>query len=268
MQSGPKSSAPLSPRISIFEPFAPLWQFIAPAKLATAREKVEGFERAELVTRFRAAFHDGKRLASLLYADKLIALEIPPAFWHSHLSRCEFTVEQRFDLFAYDVRWLKSAYPKHVRAVRYRRMKTLLTGTERDFWREAEFTFYAGHRPAWKIVGSLSLTTLQQTDCWWLRSAPVARRLQAATDKRDRVFAALQDGLKGTCRTVAFTDKDAKKLLFRRHQLWLCGQMAGGKPTETALRYKQMTGEMISRQLTANHLQKIDEVLRRIEMTS
>lgn len=251
-----------------FTPLAPLLQAIAPAKLAAARATVGGFERGELVTKFRSAFHAGKRLLSLLYADGLIAKGVPPTFWHSHLSRSDFNLEQRFSLFAYDVRWLRAAYPDHSRVIRYRRGKLLLTGTEKDFWREAEFSFYAGRRPAWKIVGSLSLDERQQTDCQWLRSAPVARRLQAVTAKREHVFKALNEDLKGVRRTAAFTDEDAKGLLLRRHQLWLCGQMACGKPTETAQRYKQMTGESISRALAANHLRKVIAALRKIEMTS
>ncbi|UUZ64274.1 hypothetical protein LP417_03530 [Polaromonas sp. P1-6] len=229
---------------------------------------MEGFERDELVTKFRSAFHAGKRLASLLCADGLIAQGVPPTFWHSHLSRSDFNLVQRFDLFAYDVRWLRSAYPSHALTVRYRRCRLLLTGTERNFWHEAEFSFYAGRRPAWKIVGSLSLDERQQTDCQWLRSAPVARRLQAVTARRDRVFAALQEDLRGVRRIATFTDDDAKALLLRRHRLWLCGQMAGGKPSETAQRYRQMTGEIIGRALAANHLRKVDEVLRKTEVTS
>lgn len=268
MPPNPLNGSRASPPVQIFQPFAPLLQVIAPAKLAAARATVGSFERAELVTRFRAAFHDGKRLPSLLYADGLIAQGIPPAFWHSHLSRSDFTVEQRFDSFAYDVRWLRSAYPGHALTVKYERIRQMLTGSEKTFWHGVEYAFYGGRRPAWKLVGSLSLDERQQTDCHWLRSAPVARRLQSVTARRDRVFAALQEGLKGTRRTAAFTDEDARALLLRRHHLWLCGQMAGGKPTETALRYRQMTGEIISRALAANHLRKVDEVLRQNKMTS
>jgi hypothetical protein len=252
----------------LFQPLAPMLQAIAPEKLAAACAKVRSFERDELVTRFRSAFHAEKRLLSLLCADGLIARGTPPAFWHSHLSRSDFNVSQRFDLFAFDVRWLRSAYPDHIRAVRYERVKHMLTGSEKTFWHAAEYAFYAGRRPAWKLVGSLSLDERQQTDCWWLRSAPIARRFHAVASRRDKVFAALQDDLKGTRRTKAFTDDDAKHLLLRRHQLWLCGQMACGGPTETALRYWQMTGESISRALAANHLRKIDDVLRKSGMTS
>ena len=251
-----------------FTPLALLLQAITPAGLAAARVKVAAFERDELVGRFRSAFHSGKRVASLLYADGLISQGIPPAFWHDHQSRTDYSLEQRFDLFVHDVRWRRLAYPSPDSAVRYKRCKLMLTGPERDFWREAEFAFFAGRRPAWKIVGSLSLSAQQQTDCWWLRSTPVARRLQAVTAKRDQVFAALSEDLIHVRRTVAFTEDDANALLLRRHQLWVCGAMAGRKPTETAARFLQMTGQTISRQLAAKHLEKVDGVLRKIEMTS
>jgi len=44
--------------------------------------------------------------------------------------------------------------------------------------------------------------------------------------------------------------------------------MSCGKPTETALRFLQMTGETLARNLAAKHLQNVDAVLRKIEMTS
>jgi hypothetical protein len=250
-----------------FTPLAQLLQAIDPTGLARARVKVAGFDREELIARFRASFSAAKRKLAWLCADQLIQRGIPPAFWHDYRSRTDYSVEQRFDLFAYDVRWLRFAYPDHARIVRYTRCKQMLTGPEKDFWREAEFAFYAGRRPAWKIVGSLSLTVNQQTDCWWLRSAPVSRRLQAVTAKREQVFTALSENLKYVRRTATFTDDDAVGLLLRRHQLWLCGQMSGGKPTETAQRFHQLTGQSISRQLAANHLQKVEAVLRKIEMT-
>lgn len=259
----PASAAPVP-----FIPLAPLLHALAPAKLAEARVRVGRLHRDELIIRFQSAFHAGKRVVSLLCADSLISQGIPPAFWHSSLLQSNFSVTDRFDLFAHDVRWLRAAYPKHARTVRYDRYRSLLTGSETAFHREAEFAFYAGRRPAWKIVGSLSLDESQQMDCRWLRSAPVTRRLKVVTEKRDQVILALSEDLKGVRRTAQFSDVDAVESLLRRHRLWQCAQMADGKPTETARRYSQMTGESISRQVVANQLQKVDAVLRKNEMTS
>lgn len=258
------ATAPPVPSLSL----APSLQAIAPAKLAAARVILGGLNRDELLNKFRSSFHSGKRLASLLTADELIKRGTPPVFFHDPRSKADNKVEQVFDLFVYDIRWLRVAYPNHAGAVRYQRGKLMLTGTEKDFWREVEFAFYMGKRPAWKLVGSLSLNEKQQTDSAWLRSAPVSRRLQEVAAGRDTVFSALQQDVKSIRRIATFTDDDAKRLLVRRHQLWFCGQMARGKPTETALRYFQLTGQIISRALAAKHLEKVADVLRRIETTS
>jgi len=258
------SVAPVRPSA----PLAPRLQAITPAKLDAARATLASLPREALASKFQSAFHAGQRIVRLLCADELIGRGIPPAFWHDFQPHPAYTLEQRFDLFSFDVRWLRAAYPAHARAVRYPRGKLLLTGNDKDFWRESEFAFYGGRRPAWKLVGSLSLSTAQQTDCCWLRSAPVARRLQAVEDRCGKVLTALQEDLKHVRRTATFTDADAQALLLRRHQVWICGQMADGKPTETALRYRQLTGQTLSRQLAAKHLEKAGEVLREIEMTS
>jgi hypothetical protein len=242
-------------------------QTISLAAHLAAREKVSAFGREKVLGEFRSVFHQGRRKVSLVCADSLIEHGIPPAFWHDHRSTITYSLEQRFDLFAYDVRWLRAAYPSHARVVRYNRIKAMLDGSEKEFWREAEYAFFAGRRPVWKLVASFSLDVRQQTDCWSLRSAPVARRLEAVMAKREKVFRALQNDLMGVRRTVTFTDDDAKALLLRRHQLWMCAHMSDG-PTETAKRFLQMTGQTISRQLAAKHLLKIDDVLRRSEMSS
>lgn len=72
------------------------------------------------------------------------------------------------------------------RARGYQRGKLMLTGTEKDFWREAEFALYMGKRPAWKLVGSLSLNEKQQTDSAWLSCyiRPVVRQHVSAKDSR------------------------------------------------------------------------------------
>ena len=231
------------------------------SNLVTAQAKVESFPRDKLVNSFRLAFHTGKRAVCLLCADALIARGIPPAFWHSHLSRTDYSLEKRFDLFVYDVRWLRATYPYHARKVRYNRHKIMLTGIDKKFWAEVEYAFYAGRRPTWKLVRSFSLNEQQQTDCWLLRSARLARRLQSVTDRRNEVFEAIKEGMTHVRKTAKFTKEAAEALILRRHQVWLCGQMAKKKPSETARRFQQLTGISLTRQLVAKHLEKADSAL-------
>lgn len=258
-------SAPLpaaSPAAADFEPLAPLLQSIQPEKLDAARLRVAELDRERLIDVYRNAFASGKRLTAFIMADELTKRGIPPCFRLDHGAPPPGKIEQRFDLFVADLRWLRREYPDHAKAVRYRRSRTMLTGSERLFHAEAEYAFYSGHRPAWKIVASLSLNDIQQWDCVWLRSAPIKRHDAATQLIRERVFKSLHDDLKTVRRTVAFTDKDATATLLRRQQLWVCSRMVrDGSPTSIAARFRQMTGEEISRQVAAKQLQKIAAVL-------
>jgi hypothetical protein len=167
----------------------------------------------------------------------------------------------------FDLRWLRHRHADHYRHVRYLRYREILLSTESGFHRAAEFAFYAGKRPAWKIIGSLSLTERQQWDCVWLRSAPIKKH-QAVTDLTlNRITKVLNTDLQSVRRTVSFTHHSADIALTRRIALWVCSRMTNGSPTETALRYTQMTSEQITRQTVGKQLEKVREVLRRNEMT-
>lgn len=256
-----------SPVAAGFQPIAPLLHALSSEMLDAARRRVAGLDRGKLIDAYRCAFASDKRLAAFIMADELTARGIPPCFRLNHGAATSATLEQRFDLFLTDLRWLRRWYPDHVRIVRYQRSKTLLTGSEAPFHREAEYAFYQGRRPAWKLVASLSLDHRQQFDCYWLRSTPIKQRDAATHSMRERVFQALQDDLQSVRRTSTFTDEDAHATLLRRHRLWFIGRMVQDRsPTEVARRYQQMTGEQITRQAVGKQLEKISEVLSRAEM--
>ncbi len=250
-----------------FRPLAPLLQLIAPERLRAVQLRVAGLTRTEIITRFRLAFNADKRMAALAMADELIQRGIPPCFWHAS-APSEPNLEQRYDLMVFDLRWLRYWHADHYRHVRYGRYKDILISTEAGFHRAAEFAFYLGKRPAWQIIRSLSLTEHQQWDCVWLRLAPLNKH-QAVTDlKRNHVMKVLHADLQVVRRTAAFTQDSADIALTRRVALWVCSRMTNDSPTETALRYTQMTGEQITRQTVGKQLQKVREVLRKNEMTS
>ncbi|MBC7705732.1 MAG: hypothetical protein H7274_17540 [Rhodoferax sp.] len=249
------------------QPLARLVQGIAPDKLVAAATLLASLDRDRLLDRFRRSFHANNRRAALVIADALIERGVPPAFWHAPRSTVNYSLEQRADLLTYDVRWLRSAYPGHARVVRYERTRHMLSRVEAAHHRECLFAFYDGRRPLWKIVASLSLTNTQQHDCWLLRSAPVTNRHRVIQAMRDKVFATLPADLKGVRRTRTFTDDNARETLTRRHRLWLCAQMTDGNPTDIATRYRQLTGEVLSRQAVANQIAKVTAILRESEMT-
>lgn len=246
-----------------FQPLASLLAVQAPEKLEAVRSKLEGVGRDELIVLSRNSFDQGKRIVFYLVGDALTKRGIPPCFRLDHHAPPPTTIEQRFDLLLADLRWLRREYPNHSKAVRYRRCKVLLTGSDRLFHAEAEYAFWQGKRPAWRIVQSLSLTECQQLDCVWLRSAPIKKRDAATQAMRDMVFKALQDDLRAVRRTSAFSDDDAYASLIRRHALWLCARMTDGGPTETARRFRQLTGEGITRQTCQKQLGKIHVALKK-----
>lgn len=67
-------------------------------------------------------------------------------------------LHQRYDLLMADLAWLRRWHSDHAKVVRYRRCRVLIAGSDTQFQRESEYAYWAGRRPAWKLVGSLSLT--------------------------------------------------------------------------------------------------------------
>lgn len=234
----------------------------SPNMLHEVRVKVSRLARTDVSQRYRTAYADGKRLIAGIMAAELIERGIPPCFWHEVLALDDASMDQRADLVLADLAWLRRWYPGHVDAVRYRRGKALLTGSEAVFRRETEFAFYQGRRPAWKLVGSMSMTERQQWECAYLRSTPIKRLAEVTEMLSGRVQQALTDDLQATRRTAAFTDADAHASFTRRFALWRCARMVkDASPTEIAKRYHQMTGTSITRQAVAKQLEKVKAVL-------
>jgi hypothetical protein len=253
--------------VSGFQPLAPELRKITPEKSQAARLRVAEFDRNELIRKFQEAFHNGKRLVAFVLADELTRRGVPPCFRHSHLSSRTYSANQTFDLFLYDLRWLRERYPDHRRLIQYRRSRVLFDYGENSFHEEAGFAFYCGKRPAWQIVKSLRLSERQQLDCQWLQSAPIAKRCAATIEMRNHVFQTLAQSIDAVRRTASFTNEDANATLFRRLHLWVCSRYSETrKPTDIAFRYWQLTGESIGRQVVARQLQIMDEIIRKCEV--
>lgn len=252
-----------------FTPLAPLLRSVDPIKLDEARRRLCKIERAELIGRYRAAFAAGRRVEAYLTAEALVVQGVPPFAWHDALHVNGLTMTERFDLFMADLLWLRRHYPDHATNVRYQRCRAVLKGGTAVFHREAEFMWYAGRRPAWKLVGSLSLTERQQWDCVLLRSTPIKKRVEVTEAMRERAFKALQNDVQSVRRTASYGEAEAHATVCRRWALWLCMRMVRtNSPTEIAARYEQLTGTPITRQAVAQQLKKVRAVLAKIEMTS
>lgn len=247
-----------------FAAFAPALHVTPPEILSEIVRRLASLDRESVIRRYRAAYSEEKWSVAYLMAGELIARGIPPCFWHEALALDSLTVRQKEALTLADLAWLRRRHPDHVSAVRYQRGKALLTGNEAVFGREAAFLFYQGQRPAWKIVGTLSMTLPQQWESAYLRSTPVRREAEVTATLSARVRQALHDDLQTIRRTSTFNENDANESLSRRHALWHCSRMVkSGSPTEIAMRYEQMTGNPITRQTVAKQLEKVRSVLQR-----
>lgn len=253
---------PALPVGSAYAPLAPLLRATRPDVLGEARRRIAGLGRPELTRRYRSAYAEGKRLVAYLMAYELIERGIPPCFWHEPLALDDASVSQRADLVLADLAWLRRWHPDHVSAIRYKRGRALLTGSESVFIRETEFAFYQGKRPHWRIVSSMSMTERQQWEAAYLRSTPIKKAAEVTRVLRPRVQRALRDDLRTTRRTTAYGDVEAAATLDRRIALWDCSRIVkGDSPTEIAMRYQQMTGIQITRQAVAKQLEKVCVVL-------
>lgn len=260
--------SPIADTAQGFAPLASLLCKVAPEKLDQAQRRVEGLGREELIDRFREAFANDKRLVAHILSVELTWRCVPPCFRHERLVWDGASVNQRYDLLVADLAWLRRWHSDHAKAIRYRRSRLLFTGSEAQLHKEAEYAYWAGRRPAWKLVGSLSLTERQQWDCAWLRSTPIKKKAAMIDDASARVFEALQSDLRTARRTVTFGEPEAMAALRRRHALWRCSRIVGeASPTEIAARYIQLTGEPITRQLAAKHLEKMRSALAKSKVT-
>ncbi len=262
---------PRSPATDTVQGFAPLASLlcqVAPEKLIQAQRRLERVGREDLIGRFREAFANDKRLVAHIMSVELTWRGVPPCFRHACLAWDGASVSQRYDLLMADLAWLRRWHSDHAKVVRYRRCRVLLAGSDTQFHREAEYAYWGGRRPAWKLVGSLSLTEYQQWDCAWLRSTPIRKRTALIETASNGVLEALRADLQATRRTVAFGELEADAALRRRHALWRCERIVGeNSPSAIAARYTQLTGDPITRQLAAKHLEKMRTALVRSKLT-
>lgn len=239
-----------------------------PESLDEARRRIAKLDRADLIERYRSAYTGGKLLVAYLMAVELVERGIAPFCWYERIPAPDSaSVTLRRILVLGDLAWLRRQHASHHETVRYERGKAMLTGSEATFVREAEYAFFDGRRPVWRIVAGLSMTERQQWEAAYLRSVPIKRRAAATEAMSQRVLDALRDNLSKT-RRVSFGLAEALASADRQHKLWLCARMIkGGSPTEIALRYGQMTGVSIPRWIVAKQLAKVQSVLREQGMT-
>ncbi|MBB3214194.1 hypothetical protein FHW67_003506 [Herbaspirillum sp. Sphag1AN] len=138
------SGSPVADIAQGFVPLASLLRKVAPEHLDFARQRIEALGREELIGRFRESFANNKRLAAYILSSELTWRGVPPCFHHEYLDWGEASLNQRYDLLMADLIWMRRWYPEHVKVIRYRRCKLLLTGNETQLHQEAEYAYWAG----------------------------------------------------------------------------------------------------------------------------
>ncbi|MBC3874607.1 hypothetical protein [Undibacterium flavidum] len=240
-------------------------------KVQQATATAKRLDRNELIIRFQNAFEERKRLATHVLATGLVWQGVPPFAWHypTLTAKADLTVEERYDLFNYDLLWLRRHHRQHAKNISYQRYKALLTEvSDSKVFAAVDYAFYSGKRPAWQIVKSMRLTDEQQRQCFWIRSHPVRTQLLAITVNQKRVFNVLQEAISKVRRTKTFTPEDALITLDRRRNLWVCKQLTDdGTATEIARKYCELTGVVIDRTIAHRQLKIIEDILRKEKAT-
>jgi hypothetical protein len=249
-----------------FRTLATILRRIEQNRLDTIGMTTAKADNKKLIDGFRVAFAENRRAASYLIAEALSDRGIPPCFRHDHRSRTDYTDEQKSDLLTFDLRWLRRWHPDHREEVRFGRSKAIFWGTEKAFFNEAEFASHRGTRSAWKIAKSLKLTEEQQLECFWLQSAPIAKRIAATLTIRDSVYGALQRSMQSIVRTVAYGDDDTKITTLRRFNLWIAVRYTScSSPTKIAKKYTSLTGEPITPQVVSRQRSIINKTLQEMK---
>jgi hypothetical protein len=249
-----------------FSPLSALLKAEDATKLNTAIRVAASRNRHELIERLKQSVMDGKRVQAYALNTALTMQGIPPVFRYPNFNLSQENVNQKNDLFISDMRWLEHTYMQHLHKIRFSRYKAMFTPILTRFCDAADYVFYQGQRPAWRIVASLALEDGMQHECAWLRSEPIRKIHQGIAHHGEYVKRALEADLATVVRSSSFSDEDAKRSLERRYALWVCSQMTRGSPTETAKRYEQMTGQSITRYVAFDQLKKINLVTKKLHI--
>jgi hypothetical protein len=224
-------------------------------KLSAAKQALCKMDREELINRFRTCFAKGSRLSAFLISEELTKRGIPPCFRHNNLAPDRaHSVNENFDLLTYDVRWIAHKYPEHASVLRGVRAVGIFSGLA--VHSTVSHLYHLGNSPAWLIVKKIKMSPAMQVESYWLRSAPMMRKVKGIIKRRDKVFSALAQRRASIMKT-GIDNEMANRILVRRVRLWVCAEMAEWSPSRTADLYERMTGDPIKRNVAAKQLEKI-----------
>jgi hypothetical protein len=243
-----------------FSPLSEVLRTKNAAKLKEAIRAAASKDRFTLANWLQQSVQCGDRVRGHIFNEALTMQGIPPVFRYPNFSLAAESINLKNDLYMADLSWLRHCYASQVGKIRYQRYRALFTPELNKFFEAADYVFYQGSRPAWRIVASLALDNEVQHECVWLRGKSVSQKHYWIALHGADVKAALQASLAKVVRSSTFTDEDAVRSMERRYAFWVCSQMVGDSPSKIAKQYQQMTGQETDRRIVSSQLKKIKEV--------
>lgn len=158
-------------------------------------------------------------------------------------------------LLLLDLQWISATYPDH--SPEWRRSKSLFNSEK--FRKEANYLINDGQRSAGQIVKALALSVDQQRECLLLQCLHIARWRKCLDRRLPIARTLIASGVRNTTKDKR-ADEELGATIERRSDLWLCAEMANWKPQRTAVLYKMLTDETITRQATAVQIGKLPKV--------
>lgn len=243
-----------------FSPLSEILRAKNAAKLKEAIRVAACRDRFTLANWLQQSVQCGDRVRGHIFNEALTMQGIPPVFRYPNFSLAAKSVNLKNDLYMADLSWLRYCHASQAEKTRYQRYRALFAPVLNKFFEAADYVFYQGSRPAWRIVASLALDEEVQHECVWLRGKSVSQKHSWIASHGADVKAALQASLAKVIRSSTFTDEDAARSLERRYAFWVCSQMVGDSPSKIARQYQRMTGQETDRRIVSDQLKKIKEV--------
>lgn len=229
--------------------------------LLKAAEEIGTWPDSKLMNQLVMAFEEGSRTHSFLISEELTRRGIPPYLRSLALPLPEYQdcdVNRRFDLLAYDLRWVVATYTDH-RTLAPRYMDIFKHGR---FHKGLEHIAKRGDREIWEIVRDMDLSVDQQWDCHAIRGREVMNERRYIRERRMACLEYLDRSIEAA-KSCGLSVERKSEIRRRRFNIWICSCIAGrDRPTEIARRYRQLTGEQISRQIVARQLEMIPAKIR------
>lgn len=224
--------------------------------LLKAAEEIGTWSNSKLMNQLVLAFEERSRTHAFLISEELTRRGVPPYLRSLALPLPEYQdcdVNQRFDLLAYDLRWVIATYPDHC-TVAARYMDVFKQGR---FLKGLEHIAKRGDREIWEIVRDMGLSVDQQWDCHAIRGREVMARRKYIRERRVACLGHLERAIEGG-KSCGLSEERKREIRRRRFNIWICSCIVGrDRPTEIARRYQQLTGEQISKQIVARQLAMI-----------